>query len=228
MAARSTSVASCRSTARCRSRSRCGAAAGWPASGLPPGRILTADGRLRGVPSAAGRHQATITATRDGRPLSRPLEFVVESRNLAPDAAEVLGPATPQALAALRDGVAYGGASVESPKAATRLEVFGYRWAAPQTIGALALTFGRMGEYGGWTTSLSVEHLDDAGTWVATPGVRMTPEPVLQNDKHLRPHYAHYRIDFPAVRTTAIRVKGLNGGEGEQRYVSLSELAVFP
>jgi len=201
----------------------------WTAQGLPPGVGLDAAGRVTGTPTQPGDYEAELTATPDdGRRQSQRLDIVVEGRNLALQAGEVLGPAEPQRLELLRDGVGYGGTSVESPKAATKLEIFGYRWSSPQTIGSVLLTVGRMGEYGGWMTSLSVEQLDGQGRWVAVPGVRMSPEPVLQNDKHLRPHYGAYRMDFPPVQTLAIRIKGLNGGEGDQRYVSLSELGVFP
>ncbi len=199
----------------------------WQATGLPTGLSLSETGLISGATHQTGRFDVTITATRGEEHRTQNLPLIIKGANLAPDAAEVFGPADRESLSHLRDGVTYGGNSVESPKAGTRVESFGYRWDKPQTISSLLLTTGRMGENGGWFASMSAEYLSADGSWHAIPGVTMTPEPVLQNDKHLRPHYADYLIEFPAITTEGIRVKGLNGGEGDKRYMSLSELSVF-
>lgn len=199
----------------------------WSAAGLPDGLELTSSGQIVGKPSSSGLFDTEVRVTAEGKTLSETIQFIVKGPNLAPDAAELLGPLENSALEPLRDGKTYGGVSVESPRAPTRVESFGYRWAQPVDIGSMLVTTGRMGENGGWFASLSAEYLDANGDWIAVPGVRMVTEPVLQNDKHLRPHYASYLIEFPEIRTTGVRIKGLNGGEGQERYISLSELAVF-
>jgi len=205
-----------------------GAIAEWTAEGLPPGLALSPGGRITGQPSTPGHYPVRLTATHGDRTLSQGISLIVKGQNLALAASEILGPGTQQTLASLRDGIAYGGASVESPKAETRLEHFGYRWDAPVTVGSMLVTMGRLGENGGWFASLSTEYLGPDGKWKAVPGLSMMPEPVLHNDKHLRPQYGAYLIEFPPIETSAIRIKALNGGEGSQRYVSFSEIAVFP
>jgi len=200
----------------------------WRVEGLPPGLSLSAEGVIAGTPSSPGRFHASVTASEGGESRTLGIAFIVKGANLAPAAEAVLGPGDPVSLEALRDGKGYEGESIETERAKTRTETFGYRWAAPQTIGSLLLTAGRMGEYGGWFVSLTAEYEDGQGNWIAVPEVTMRPEPVLQNDKQRRPHYARYLIEFPKIETKAVRLKMLNGGEGDARYVSLAELGVFP
>jgi len=205
-----------------------GSGAHWQALDLPPGLALSKSGTLSGTPDTPGHYRVQLTAEAGGKSLTNSMELIVKGPNLAPSASEILGPGTQADLAPLRDGIAMDGASVESPKAETRLEYFGYRWEKPVTAGSILVTLGRLGENGGWFTSLSPEYLGKDGEWTAIPGLRMLPEPVLHNDKHLRPQYGAYLIEFPPVEATAFRIKALNGGDGDQRYISLSELAVFP
>ncbi|WP_054531346.1 ADP-ribosylglycohydrolase family protein [Erythrobacter sp. SG61-1L] len=202
--------------------------ASWTATDLPPGLAIDASGRIGGVPSAIGSFDSKVTVTSGGKSLSETVTLIVKGSNLAQSAVELLGPLDQAGIEPLRDGATMGGTSVESPKGPTRLESFGYRWDKPVDVGSMLVTTGKMGEYGGWFVSLSAEYLDADGNWIAIPGVRMVTEPVLVNDKHLRPQFASYLIEFPKIRTSAVRIKGLNGGEGDQRYISLSELAVFP
>jgi hypothetical protein len=197
--------------------------------GLPTGLTLSPDGKLAGTPAARGEFSATVTASENGKAASTQIAFTVEGANMAKTAARILGP-EPQnnaRLDLLRDGVTYEGANVSSPAAETRLETFGYTWTKPVTADTIAVTMGRMDENAGWFDSLSAEYKTANGDWAAIPGVSMTPEPVLDNDKHLHPHYITYVIRFPALKAQGLRVKGLNGGEGDNRYVSLSEIAIY-
>lgn len=195
---------------------------------LPPGLMLGKDGALTGTPARPGRYVATI-ASKGSADESGTFEFTVEGLNLARSATEILSPelqngASPELL---RDGETYEGANASTPAAETRLETFGYLWDGPVNADTVALTMGRMDENAGWFDSLSLEYRNGGGAWIAVPGVAMSPEPVLDNDKHLHPHYITYAIRFPALSVTGLRVKGLNGGEGNNRYVSLSEIAVY-
>ncbi len=204
-------------------------AIGWRATGLPPGLGLGADGIVQGVPTRAGVYRATISATRGGEEKAVAVTFTVNQENLARRAAEILGPETlaAAALEALRDGKSVDGQDVATPPGETRLESFGYRWAQPVQIAGIVVTTGRMTENGGWMTSLSAEYRDARGDWAAIPHVAISPEPVLSNDKQLRPHYARYAISFPPLSTSAVRIKALNGGDEGARHISLSEIAVF-
>ena len=192
---------------------------------LPAGVTLGGDGVLGGTPTRAGHFAATIEAAEGGRTARRRIAFHVVANNLAPAAGEVLGPAG--ALEGLRDGRIEDGEDVASASAPARLESFGYRWKAPVKAGAIIVTMGHMEEAAGWFTSLNAEYLTEAGQWAAIPGVAISPEPPLDNDKHLHAHHARYTISFPPIATRGIRVIGLNGGEGNARRVRVAELGVY-
>lgn len=195
---------------------------------LPPGLTLGQDGTLAGTPTKRGHYAATI-AGKGSAGESGIVEFTVEGPNLAGSAAEIMGPDLQNgaALELLRDGATYEGANASSPAAETRLETFGYLWESPVDTDTVTVTMGRMDENAGWFASLSLEYRNAEGAWIAVPGVAMSPEPVLDNDKHLHPHYIAYSIRYPALSVTGLRVKGLNGGEDNNRYISLSEIAVY-
>lgn len=204
-----------------------GAAPAWRVAegALPAGLTLDAHGVLSGTPTRAGRYSATIEASEAGRTVRRVIDFHIVVGNLAAKATELLGPPGP--LEALRDGRIVDGEDVTSEPAAARLESFGYRWASPVKAGAVIVTMGHMNESSGWFTSLNAEYLTAAGQWAAIPGVSISPEPPLANDRHLHPHHISYTISFPSLATRGVRVIGLNGGEGDARRVRVAELGVF-
>lgn len=196
---------------------------------LPPGLTLGKDGALSGTPVHPGSYKASIEIEEKGQRISRLFAFTVEGENLAASATRILMPA-PQKDASpdwLRDGKTFTGGTVSSAAAETQLDYFGYEWDAPVSADAVTVTMGRMDENAGWFASLFLEYRTTEGKWAAVPGVTMSPEPVLDNDKHLHPHYIPYTIRFPALEATGFRIGGLNGGDGSQRYVSLSEIAVY-
>ena len=195
---------------------------------LPPGLSLGKDGIVFGTPSKTGTYTATISAREKGKNADGVYEFRVAGKNLASTAARILVPELQNGASAelLRDGKTFDGGNVSSMPGETGLDYFGYEWDEAVTADAVTVTMGRMDEGAGWFASLFLEYRNAEGVWAAVPGVTMSPEPVLDNDKHLHPHYIPYAIHFPALGAWGFRVGGLNGGEGNERYVSLSEIAI--
>ena len=199
----------------------------WSATNLPEGLGITQSGEIVGSPNKYGKYEANISAQSASESISQKISFLVVGKNLAPQANEIIGNAKADNLEILRDGITYGGKDISTPQSETKLENFGYKWAKPISASNIIITMGKMGEYGGWFTSLGAEYLNSKNEWVAIPKISITPEPQLWNNKHLQPHYTQYRITFPTITTKGIRINGLNGGEENKRFITLSELEIF-
>ena len=162
----------------------------------------------------------------------------VLSRNLAPDAAEILhNPSfTADDIEWIRDGdrrqrTYYN----RAPDGQPRRNWYGYRWDEAQTVGTLVYNPGIPEEWGGWFTSLQVEYRDADGAWRRVRGLQIVPPLDFENSQWLKGSWIDYSLSFEPVTTHAIRIIGDAGGieqdernGGERRfYTAISELAVY-
>jgi hypothetical protein len=215
-------------------------AAGYSVRGgdLPPG-VRIDKNRLQGTPGQPGQYTAEVEVRVGAAARRQTYAIRVFSENLAPAAAEILTneSAATDNIELIRDGerklrTYYNRAADAEP----RLNWYGYRWDSPRQIATVVYNPGLPEEWGGWFTSLTVEYLDETGTWRSVRGLAIAPAMDFDNSQWLKGSWIDHALTFEPVQTTAIRIIGDAGGieqdernGGERRhYTAISELAVYP
>ncbi|MCX6620866.1 MAG: DUF1349 domain-containing protein [Acidobacteria bacterium] len=219
---------------------------------LPDG-LRFAGGRLTGSATAPpGVYPVTVEVQAGARALRQRVPLVVRGENLARTARRILTPVekpdldlfrrlfldTPpvwlgQSPEVLRDGRRSGaGATFLSIGAGTapRSDQYGYLWAEPKAIGAVAVTTGFLEETSGWFTALGVEYQDEAGAWRPVAAAVVTPPFPSGDVPSDKAHFAEYLFRFQPVVTRGIRISGAVGmvaSPKAARFTSVSELSVY-
>ncbi len=221
------------------------------ASGELPAGLQFANGRLSGVPEAAGVFPVTIRATSGASQVEKSIPLVVRESNLAPEAASVIASVRRtntevrdkmwltvgrslyvDDVEAIRDGIKVGDGSTFysiTDSSAPREDYYGYEWSEPREVGLIGFHTGAMEESGGWFTSLGVEYRDQSGGWKSVENLIVTPALAPGAEPYNKPHFVEYLLAFEPVETTAIRIKGTAGGVGHwyndrTYFTSISEL----
>ena len=211
----------------------------WEIEGDQPEGLSLAEGVLSGVPTKHGESRFRLTATYEGQTRVAEVHVLARGENLAPTAARILyNPDTvDHDLSLIRDderrSASYSSrADHERPK----VDYYGYEWDTPQTISALRFAVGRPDEWGGWFTSLAVEHRTEEGEWLPVDGLQIAPELNLDNTQWLKASGLEYDLSFKPVQTTAIQIIGQAGGidldaanrhRGKRFYTTISELGAY-
>ncbi len=196
---------------------------------LPPG-LQFDSGRLSGSPTEPGVYAVRVMAEDAGQQVEQTFAFHVHGKNLALSAEHVIAPDVEEGTDTilLRDGQKMAAENVRTvPTSDASVVSFGYEWDTQKNINTLVIVGGNMSNDGGWFTSMTADYLSVSGEWLPVPGLRIEPEPDLGNSEFYHPPYATYALTFDVVTTTSMRLRGLSGGSGGLRYVSLSEFAVY-
>jgi len=207
-------------------------------SGKLPDGVRTDGPRLAGSPRETGLFRFTILVRSGNESREQSYTLRVHGQNLAPSAAEILDneSASMDSIEVIRDGDHHGTTFYNrATDSSQRKNWYGYRWNKAQTIRTLVLNPGLPEEWGGWFTSLSVQYLDENGSWRPVSQFSVQPPLNLDNTQWLKGAYIDHSLSFEPVTTTAIRIYGDAGGieqdarnGGERRhYTAISELAVY-
>jgi hypothetical protein len=231
--------------------SGCTSGCAWKVDGKLPAGLSLRDGILTGTPATASVSRIRLIVTAGAKQAALPLTLFVRPANLATSAAAVLSgtrqvreeslPGTDSAVApavyardvnVIRDGIRFGEGSAFSSVDATgpKTDYYGYEWTEPQTIGALSLGVGVMGERAGWFENLRVEFRNERGDWEDVLGTTMAPPLPGGRRPFDKPHFSEYVIAFEPVTTTAIRIAGdapRPRRETQRTFTSVTELSVY-
>lgn len=97
---------------------------------------------------------------------------------------------------------------------------WGYTWPQDQHFNRVQYTTGQIAEDGGWFVTRPKVQVRQDGEWVEVSGQVTTPEFGGREDGSTQT----YTVTFPTVAADGVRVIGPAGGD--QRYTSMSEIAV--
>lgn len=214
---------------------------------VPPGlKVERQGGRLvlAGVPTRPGRYVVDVGAFDGRQRRQEKLTLIVQRKNLARDAAQVLIGARPtdavdtQQPSCLRDGDPIARwASVRSPAVTTASSAegiqasganpqsvrhyYGYQWDQPVRLTRLVVYTGPTWAQGGWLGHLDVQFRRADGVWQAVDHVFIDP---AYTARRARRGKQRFNLSFEAVTTTAIRVIGPPGGP--EPVTTVAELIV--
>jgi hypothetical protein len=201
----------------------------WNYDGVTPG--LTFDrGRLSGIPSAVGADTFRVAVYSGGNRAVAEYVVHVRSKNLALSAARVLHSGDVEGLEVVRDGSVREPVFYSVTRDRPHRQGYGYEWEDPVEVGRVGLYIGFPKEEWGWFISPGVEYRDESGSWERVADLIVEPPFPDGESKYLQPGFVSYDLRFEPVRTAAIRVLGLAGGDpvdGPPTYgTAVSELTV--
>ncbi len=197
--------------------------------GEMPEGVTFQNGALSGTPVKAGKYPVTLSLSNGQQTLEKEFELVVRTRNIAPEASEILAnvkqmnsevlyncwitfgkPIYAQSVEVINDGRLNGEGSVFYSLAEhsdrEKIDFFGYRWEEPRTINMIALHTGCLEEFGGWFSSLNIQYQGEDGRWYDVGKFRSTPELPETDIVFFQPHFVEYLFEFEPVQTKAVRL----------------------
>ncbi len=119
-------------------------------------RIKIEDGMLKADFDSAGTYSLTITARIEDNELSRNLNFIVHSKNLAPEASRKPDPL-------LADGDIYETLSMGTSLRSNERMNLGFAFDEAVQVSVLSVNTGLIPEFTGWFTSLEILYKDESG-----------------------------------------------------------------
>src|SRR6266478_1205363 len=100
----------------------------------------------------------------------------------------------------------------------------GYQYGGPVTFSRVVFQEGMNFPDGGWFTTLRVQ-VRQGANWVTVPGMAATPAYRPGAAAGAGAGFDTYRLDFPPVTGTGIRIEGPPGGSSQ--FISVAELRVW-
>jgi hypothetical protein len=198
---------------------------------LPQGMSLSGFGNISGVAREPGISTVKLKVVSAKRTAEREYPIVVVGPNLAPQASEALaavGRSEAGSAEMIRDGKTSGEGSAYSSKTSVegpREDFYGYKWAAPQTIGTLIYYQGFVPDLAGYWLKTPVVEYSNGDKWEPVKGVKVGP-PIFEGpEPYDKPSFTKYVFTFEPVAATQIRVRGEASGRKE-RYTSVAEITV--
>ncbi|NNE46307.1 MAG: ADP-ribosylglycohydrolase family protein [Rhodothermales bacterium] len=184
----------------------------WTLDGEVPG-LRFDRGRLAGTPSEIGQYALRVSVNRGDAGAQESYTIHVRSENFAPLAERVLHNENTDGLNAIRDGSLTEPVFYSSTRSTPHRQWYGYEWADEVVVSRVGVHMGFPQEEWGWLVNPAIEFRDSTGGWTPVLELSIDPSFPKGETKYLQPGFVGYDFRFQTVRTNAIRLVGVAGGD---------------